>query len=269
MHSIKNNRLIKYFIILFTTINVKSQVLNIDREDGNDTIKKKVKCYSSFSFSLDKQKNDLIDFTNSTELDYFAKKERVFIFLEQVEMNFTGKTTLENNGYFQIRYRDNDTRKLYPDYFIQYQWNGILGMEHRGLGGVNLRIRWFEKTKSDLYTSIGFFYEKERWNPFLNDFSFLSETTEIVNRTLIRLNLSTKFAFKISENIDFSGSTFIQFPMNSYFKNPRWFFDFNLNLNVNKYLSFVIHYDHNFDKYRPLPISDFYYNLRSGLQISI
>ena len=269
MGPIKKHKLLHYLMMIFIVSNVNSQVLNIDREDGNDSIKKKVKCSSSFFFSSDKQKNDLIDFTNTTEIDYFLKKERVIIFLEQVEMSFAGKKALENNGYFQTRFRDNDTRKIYPDYFAQYQWNGIQGMEHRGLGGVNLRLRWMEKTKSDLYTSIGVFYESEKWNPFLTEFSFPSDSLQIVNRNLIRLNTSAKFAIKLSENIDFAGSTFLQFPFNSYFKNPRWFIDVNLNFTINKYLSFMIHYDHNFDSYRPLPISKYFYNLNTGLQIKI
>jgi hypothetical protein len=166
-----------------------------------------------------------------------------------------------------LRFRDNDTRKIYPDLFAQYQWNGVQGMEHRALGGMNARIRWMEKKKSDLYTSIGVFYESERWNPFLSAYSFSQDSLNIVNRNLFRLNLAAKFALKIAKGVDFSGSSFVQFPLNSYYLEPRWFFDSNLNFEVNKNLNFIVHYDHNLDHYRPLPIDAYYYNVSVGIQL--
>lgn len=50
-------------------------------------------------------------------------------------------------------------------------------MEYRGLGGMNLRMRWLEKKRSDLYTSIGVFYENEKWNPNLKSFGYKSNKT--------------------------------------------------------------------------------------------
>ena len=260
------------FIILLGSLSIYksfSQVLNIERENGQDTIKKKFRCSVGFTFSSDKQKKDVIDFSNSTEMDLFVKKERIFILLSHSEFIFNGPMVIENNGFFQLRFRDNDTRKIYPDVFMQYQWNGVQGMQHRGLGGVNARIRWMEKKKSDLYTSIGAFYEIEKWNPFLSAYSFSMDSLGIVYRNLLRMNTAVKFALKISENIDFSGSTFMQFPVNEHFLQPRWFFDSNLNFEVNKNLNFVVHYDHNMDNYRPLPIDIYYYNLSLGVQIKI
>ena len=140
-------------------------------------------------------------------------------------------------------------------------------MERRALIGANARMRWLEKKQSDLYTSIGVFYESEKWNPFLNSYAFQKDSLGIVNRNMFRLNTSAKFAFKIAKNIDFAGTTFVQFPLNSNFITPRWFFDSNLYFTVNKHLGFTIHYDHNFDTYRPLPIDDYYYSITTGIQL--
>ena len=150
---------------------------------------------------------------------------------------------------------------------MQYQWNGVQGMERRSLAGINARMRLLEKRKSDLYTGIGIFYESEKWNPFLNAYAFATDSLEIVNRNLLRLNLTAKFALKITKDIDFVGATFLQFPLNNYFTSPRWFFDSNLFLTVNKHLEFTIHYDHNLDSYRPLPIENYYYSVSTGINI--
>ena len=255
-----------FFFIGFISLS-HAQVLNIDREIETDTTFRRVRATFSFNFSNDKQRRSLIDFTNSSEVDYFLKNKYLFILLSQTEVSFNGKQTLENNGFFQLRFRDNDSRKIAPDFFTQYQWNGVQGMEHRALLGCNARMRWLEKKQSDLYTSLGLFYEMEKWNPFLNSYAFQKDSLVIVNRNMFRLNTSAKFAFKIAKNIDFAGTTFVQFPLNSHFITPRWFFDSNLYFTVNKHLGFTIHYDHNFDTYRPLPIDNYYYSITTGIQL--
>lgn len=256
-----------FFVFFILTGNVISQVLNIDREIDSDTLFRRVRANFNFTFSTDKQKKNLIDFSNISEIDYFLKNKYLFVFLTKTELAFSGLTALENNGFFQLRFRDNDSRKISPDLFLQYQWNGVQGMERRSLLGINARMRWMEKRKSDLYTGLGVFYEAEKWNPFLSAYAFPIGSQGIINRNIFRLNTSAKFAFNISENIDFVGATFVQFPLNSYFLTPRWFFDANLFFTVNKHLEFTIHYDHNLDSYRPLPIENYYYSVSTGINI--
>lgn len=251
------------------SLGIKSQVLNIDRNIEQDTLVKKIRGSFIFSFSGDKQKKNIIDFSNTSELNFFVKKNRVFIFLGNSEFTFNGIQILENNGFFQFRFRDNDTRKIYPDLFTQYQWNGIQGMQYRALAGINARIRIMEKKQSDLYTSIGVFYEAEKWNPFLGAYSFAKDSLSIVTRNIFRLNFVIKFALKISKSIDFSGTSFLQFPLDNHFLNPRWYFDCNFNFELTKKLSFILNYNHNLDYYRLLPIESYYYNVLLGIQLKI
>jgi hypothetical protein len=259
-------------IIIFLsilTISSQAQVLNVDREIELDTTFRPVRASLNFNFSNDKQKGNLIDFSNTSEIDFFLKNKYMFVLLSHTELTLNGLQVLENNGFFQFRFRDNDSRKIAPDFFTQYQWNGIQGMEHRAVAGSNVRINWMENKESDLYTSVGIFYEYERWNPFLSSYAFQTDSLQIINRNLARLNTAVKFAFKITKNIDLAGITFVQFPLNQYFLSPRWFFDSNLNFTVNKYIGFLIHYDHNFDTYRPLPIDSYYYTVSIGINIKI
>lgn len=246
-----------------------AQILTIDQQNGQDSIQKKLKVSTTFHFSSDKQKNNLIDFFNKTEIDYFTKKHHVFIFLAQADFANNGSNSLEKNGNFQLRFRDNDTRIIAPEYYIQFQWNGILGMDHRTVQGMNIRINCLEKKHSDLYVSIGAFYENEKWNPLRSSMNFTQENLNIVNRSLVRLNSTAKFAFKIAKGIDFSGVSYLQFPLNSHFKSPRWYFDSNFNFEFNKHLNFVILYEHNLDYYRPLPIDNYYYSINLGLSLKI
>jgi len=197
------------------------------------------------------------------------KNNTIFIFLGRTDFAFNGNAALENNGYFQLRFRDNDTRLVYPDIFIQYQWNGVQGMEYRALVGANARIKWFKKNNADLYSKFGFFYEKEKWNPFLAAYNFSKDSVEIVFRDLVRINTSLKIAKKIGSIVDFAMINYVQFPANKFFLQPRWFLDFNLNIQFAKHWGFVVHFDHTYDSYRVLPIDNYFYSLSFGCRYTL
>ena len=109
----------------------------------------------------------------------------------------------------------------------------------------------------------------ERWNTQLSSYSYNTDGVNFIYREMLRLNTVTKFAFKIGKKIDFAGISYIQFPLNNNFLKPRWVFDSNLYFEFSKNLNFLIHYDFNYDDYRPLPIDSFYYSLNFGVQIKI
>jgi len=257
------------FSVLVLRPSLNAQVLNVDRENGQDSTKKKFLASFTASFSSDKQKNKFIEFSNTAELDYFLKNNYFFILLNQTDIAYNGKSTIENNGFVQLRFRDNDTRFIAPDAYTQFQWNGILGLESRAVVGINARINCLEKQKSDLYVSIGSFYEMERWNTRLSSYAYKVETNTFVYREMFRLNAVAKFAIKIGKKIDFVGVSYLQFPLNGNYYKPRWIFDSNVYFEVSKHLNFVVHYDFNYDDYRPLPIDHFYYSLNLGIQIKI
>jgi len=259
---------ITFIILLIGPI--QGQLLNIDRENGQDSTIRKIAFSYNVSFTSDKQSQNLLDLSNQIELDFFLKKDKIAIFLGNMDASFNGKVILENNGDFQLRIRDNDKRKVAPDYYCKYQWNGVLGIQNRALAGCNARFRFWEEKKNDLYGSVGVFYELEKWNPNLSSYGFSIDSSIEVIRKIPRLNLSSKTAIQLKQGIDFSASTFVQFPMNDQFQhflNPRWFFDMNLFFEINSHIAMNLHYDHNFDTYRPLPIDNYYYNLNVGFQL--
>ena len=263
------SKIILFALLILLSNAIQSQILNVDRESGTDTITKKFKASVIASFASDKQKNNFLEFSNTTELDYFLKNNYFFILLNQTDLAFNGTKAIENNGFIQIRFRDKDTRVVALDAFTQFQWNGILGMENRSLLGANCRINCLEKKKSDLYVSIGAFYELENWNTNLSSYAYSNDLLIKVKRELIRLNTSAKFAFKLGDKIDFAGVNFVQFPINSNFLKPRWAFDSNLYFEMSKKLNFILHYDHNYDVYRVLPIDNYYYNVTLGIQVKL
>ena len=264
----KNYKILATLLTIISSSWLNGQILNIDRENGQDTMNKRFHASFDFNFALDKQKGDFIDFNNKTELDLAIKKRMILIFLNSTEISFSGSNAIENNGYFQLRFRDNDKRKVFADSYAQYQYNGILGMKQRFLVGSNVRINWMEKKKSDLYTSFGIFYEDELWDPGFSTLDF-ADSVGIIHRQFFRFNSSIKTAFKLGNKVDFASISYVQFPLNEFYYKPRWFFDSNLNIAFNKRWSMQIHYDHNYDLYRALPIDAFYYSLTIGVKLQI
>ena len=70
--------LILFFILIFTT-DLNAQILNIDRENGQDTIPRKFSASIGLDFASDKQQNDFVELSSSTELDFFLKNNNLFI----------------------------------------------------------------------------------------------------------------------------------------------------------------------------------------------
>jgi hypothetical protein len=71
---------ISVILLLMNYFGLFSQVLNIDREMGSDSVFKKVRASFNFNFSNDKQKRNLVDFTNVSEIDYFLQNQYCLIF---------------------------------------------------------------------------------------------------------------------------------------------------------------------------------------------
>jgi Na+/melibiose symporter-like transporter len=116
---------ISLILFLFCITSLSAQVLSVDRENGQDSIQNKVAFTWTSGVTLDKQKNNILEIETAEELDAFLKNNQVLILLGNTALQTYGASILENNGYFMFRLRDNDKKRVSPDYYAQLQWNGI------------------------------------------------------------------------------------------------------------------------------------------------
>jgi hypothetical protein len=255
-------------VFLLTPFLSWSQILNSDREGTEDSVFKKWKFSGALTFSADKQKSSLFDVSSNLELYRNFINNYYIIGLVKNDAIYNGKSSIQNEGQLQLRYRDNDTRKYSIEYFTQYQWNGAWGMEFRYLFGSNLRMKFFEEKKSDLYIALGLFREWERWNwSGVRKVPIPPDAQSIENK-IYRLNSYAKYSIKLNDKIDISTLSYLQFPLQGSFFNPRWYFESNLYLTVGKHINFLIHWDHIMDKRRLVPIDNFYYTFTTGIQFN-
>ncbi len=254
------------FCLLYS-LNGFSQILNIDRAVEADSGYKKWSTVIDFDFTSEKIKKSLLDIDSKIQINRFFKTQYVIVGSLSNGFTLNGKEVLQNDGYAEIRYRDNDKRKWSNESFAQLQWNGALGMISRKVTGCNLRAMVFDKQTKDLYYGVGFFYENEQWNWAGVENKDAAIGDAIVQRSLVRLNQYWKFANKVNDNLDISLVSYLQFPLNSHFFSARWFIDVNANVKITNKISFAIHWDHTYDDYRLVPIKTYYYSMKAGIQL--
>jgi hypothetical protein len=260
-------RYLLFSFILYSSTSV-GQILNIDREGNDDSTFKKYFFVGSFSLSSDKQKNNVLNFSSSIEAGRNFKNNYSLIGIGKNDAIFNGNATIQNEGQLQLRYRDLDKRKASIESYVQYQWNGAWGMEYRSLLGANLRLKFLEKKKSDLYLGLGLFREWERWNWSGVKNQSIPDNTAVITSAIFRFNTYAKYSIKLSDRVDVSAISYLQFPLYGNIYDPRWYFESNLYIVAGKHLNFLIHWDHIYDDRRLVPIDNFYYTFSTGIQFN-
>lgn len=248
----------------------KAQILNVDSE-LQDSLTKKRYLLVSGSFSHDKQKRSINDAECYIELLQKTKNRYAGVFVGQLNTVLSGKEIVQNEGYFQLRYRDLDTRKTSMEAYIQYQWNGLWGMQERKLAGMNVRQKVLDKKSGDFYVGLGGFYEMETWNyKGVEDTSRYSGLAP-VQQNRMRVNSYVKVAKKLFRNCDVIAESFIQANAFSLANNPsvRWFLLGRINYNLTEKVQLSFNYDHIFNQSPPVPVKKLYagYAFRFNVKI--
>lgn len=259
-------KLISLFALLTLSHFATSQIVNMDREIQLDSAGKKGYVIAATSLSTNRQKSNLWTISSKLEASRYLKNKYMLLGLAKGDFVYNGKISLQNEGMFHLRYRDMDTRMVSQELFSQYQWNGSWGMVSRRIVGGNIRFRFMENKKADLYTATGLFKEWETWN-----WSGVKELPKPVgqdefNRNMFRLNQYIKYAIKLNDVVDVSAVSFFQFPLQGQFLNARWSMDANMNLQVSRKVSVTIKWNHTFDNNRIVPIDNFNYHFETGFQ---
>lgn len=244
-------------IVCYQCLN--AQILNVDSE-LQDSLTKKRYLLVSGSFSHDKQKRSINDAECYIELLQKTKNRYAGVFVGQLNTVLSGKEIVQNEGYFQLRYRDLDTRKTSMEAYIQYQWNGLWGMQERKLAGMNVRQKVLDKKSGDFYVGLGGFYEMETWNyKGVEDTSRYSGLAP-VQQNRMRVNSYVKVAKKLFRNCDVIAESFIQANAFSLANNPsvRWFLLGRINYNLTEKVQLSFNYDHIYNQSPPVPVKKLY-----------
>ncbi|MEO7767863.1 MAG: hypothetical protein ABIS01_10565 [Ferruginibacter sp.] len=218
-------------------------------------------------YSSEKQ---IFDWDTKADITRFLKGKHllttVFVnsFISSVGSN------LQNAGFVHLRFRDNDTRKLSPEYFTQYQWDNLRGMMDRYLFGANLRIRIKETKTLDLYAGIGLMYEWEKWNfDGVDSVKLPAVHPASVKSALLKLNQYFKISIKLFKTTDLTLTNYFQARPDKHILTPRIADFIQWNIPVSKKFSINFNVEGIYDASPIVPIKHFYYNYLTGVALTI
>jgi hypothetical protein len=242
-----------------------SQILNIDKSDTADYIKKaKANFNLSSGLEIDKQKITLSDATNTMEA-LLQKNRELFICAASYRFTYNGPDDILNAGFIHLRYRHNYKNKIQPEFFTQYQWDNKRGLEHRYLAGSNIRYNFFKGAQFDFNTGIGLMFEEEIWNYDAVDSNLLPANAPTLTNHKLKFNSYVRFDWKPNNNSDITFNIFFQTAFNALL--PRVAPHVQWNVNAGKHLAFSISFTGVYDAKPVVPIPNFYYSLSNSLTV--
>ncbi|MEN7546810.1 DUF481 domain-containing protein [Rapidithrix thailandica] len=247
----------KAFLLIslhFVCIALQAQILNIEKSRlDNDT----TGWLGSFEVQIDlvKQEQHTLDLGSNLHALRLTPKN-AYMVIADIEIVRSEKEDLISNGYLHMRMTMNFKRKLSEELFGQIQYNDVLGMQHRYLGGAGARLTLLDRKKIAMAFSAGVMYEVENWKS--------EEEISEINNTLWKSTSYLSLRWKVSENVDFNMINYYQARFTDFFA-PRVSSDINLRFKINKRFSFGSKFSVIYDAAPVVPISNLIYSLKNGL----
>ena len=242
------------------------QVLNTDKTSNLDSTKK-IQSSISLAISTDQQKKSLVDLFYAGDFTLIRKNNSTTLYTK-IDRVTNGGVSIQDLGTFQLKNNHRIGKILFLESFVQYQWDGGLGLDRRALAGMNL-VQHFKNTETeDFFMGAGIFMENEAWN-----FSQVTDQTLInntpINVTHPKLNLTAKYSVvNPTTNYEVIIRAFNQ---SGYFENKlsnRTSVFTTLQFPISKKLTTSFNIDCIYDTAPIVPIDHFHYNYAQALTYS-
>jgi hypothetical protein len=258
-------------IIGFLTLPLISsaQVLNMDRVSApNDSSKK---WHTSLQAATDyNSEKEVFDWDTRIDVTRFTAGQHLLSAKFSNSFTNTNGSNLQNSGYLHIRFRDNDSRKISPEYFTQYQWDDLRGMLNRYLIGSNMRLRLKENKTFDCYIGLGLMYEWEKWNfdgvtadklPLVHP--------DFIKTDQVKLNQYIKLSAQLFTTTEITLTNFIQAPVDKEISHPRFADFLQWNIPLSKKVGLNLNFESLYDAAPVVPIKNFYFNYQTGFSVAL
>ena len=258
--------IISTLLVIFLLQTGYTQVLNTDKTSGIDSTKK-IQSQISLAIATDQQKKSLVDLYYSGDFTFIGKNNATTLYTK-IDRVSNGGQSIQDIGTFQLKNNRHIGKKLYWESFLQYQWDGGLGLQSRSLAGMNL-VHYFKNTQTeDLFFGAGVFLEKENWNwTAVNDELLIHNTP--IQVTHPKLNFTAKYSIiNPTNNFEVIVRAFNQSGWyEKQFSNRTSVFT-TLQFPISKRLTTSFNIDFLYDTAPIVPIDHFHYNYAQSLSFS-
>ncbi|MEI8060155.1 MAG: hypothetical protein WCG67_08360 [Ferruginibacter sp.] len=269
MNYISPVRITICIIFFLFSCTATAQVLNMDRASApNDSSKK---WHTSLQAATDyNSEKEVFDWDTRIDVTRFTAGHHLLSSKFSNSFTNTNGSNLQNAGYLHIRFRDNDSRKISPEYFTQYQWDDLRGMLNRYLLGCNMRIMLKENKKFDFYMGIGLMYEWEKWNfdgvaadklPLVHP--------DFIKTDQVKLNQYFKLSAQLFTSTEITVTNFIQAPLDKGINHPRLANFLQWNIPLSKKVGLNLNFESLYDAAPVVPIKNFYFNYQTGFSVAL
>ncbi len=252
------------FLFLFLVMNSHAQIINIDKVDTTAYIKKAIWDGTlSSGLEIDKQKATLYDASNFLDVS-MQKYHELFIFSASERFTYNGPQDILNTGYLHLRWRHDYKNQLHGESYVQYQWDGKIGLRNRVVTGANIRYNFWHRRLWEMTFATGLMYENETWDYDAVDSTKIPPNPVDVKTSLIKSNSYIKWEGKITPHANIAIAIFYQGTFDNFLQ-PRVATNLSFDVDISNHFSLGLKYAGVYNSKPVVPIFNFYYSLSNSL----
>ncbi len=231
---------IHLFLVLLPAL-LAAQIVNIEEQRITGT-NDSVHWYGHLRFgaSLVKVQQEVLQLNTAAQVEH-KRGKNLFLFLMDSRFLRAGGKDFNNAGFAHLRYNRKLTDPLSVEAFSQIQFNRLLFIELRALGGSGLRYRVFKDSsgKNRVYFGAAYLFEHNQF------------TDKTADRNWHRLSSYLSFTFRPWQGVTLASTTYFQ-PQITEWKNYRFATECRLDTPLGKKLSFFTDFTLQTDKALPI-----------------
>lgn len=243
-----------YLLVALLPSLAAAQIVNIEEQRITGT-SDSVHWYGNLRFGANfvKVQDHVLQLNTAAQIEYKQGKS-LFLFLMDGRFLRAGGKQFNNAGFAHLRYNRKLTDPVSMEFFAQAQYNRLLLIELRVLGGAGLRYRLFKDAsgKNRIYAGTAYLYEKNQ---------FTDETPE---RNWHRLSTYLSFTFRPWQGVTLANTTYFQ-PQLADWANYRFSTETRLDMPLGKKLSFFTDFSLQTDNALPSDAPEVTYIWQNGL----
>lgn len=244
------------FLLAFLPSLLCAQIVNIEEQRITGT-SDSVHWYGSLRFgaNLVKVQEQILQLNATAQVEYKKNKSLLLLLMDGRFLRAGGKD-FNNAGFSHLRYNHKLTDPLSTEVFAQAQFNKLLYIELRALGGGGLRYRIYkgDAGKNRVYFGTAYLYEHNEFTDFTDD------------RNWHRLSNYLSFTFRPWEGVKLVGTTYFQ-PQLTDWSNYRFATECRLDTPLGKKLSFFTDFSLQTDKALPRDAPIVTYTWLNGINL--
>ncbi|MEM6299775.1 MAG: DUF481 domain-containing protein [Bacteroidota bacterium] len=260
-----------FALILMVASNlISAQVLNIEKRryaDDSTTLLHVDASFASRIYNRTASQENPINFLGldgGFNIAHFGKTNAIS-WLNQFNYLRINESAFNSTGYSHLRLNFLRTRKFSYELFGQAQYDRLRLLDYRFLGGGGFRYEAINSKSLLVFLGVGGMYEVERWNDPTTEpeekvtVDFLKSTNYISLRWHLKeyLNLNSVLYYQTTYDQNLSG-----------FRH-RLNIEINLNVSINKTLSFRTTFLAAYENAPIVPITKFIYSISNGIQFNL